>query len=166
MRRICGSYVYWYNRRYDRVGNLFQGRFKSEPVENDAYFLTVLRYIHQNAVKAGLANVNEQYKWSSYKEYINRAKLVDVAFTLSIFSKVEEKGIKGFIQYLNELNSDICMDNEENRRITDEEARDIIKEACKVKNATDLQKLDVSVRNICLRGLKKKYGLSIRQMRD
>ena len=35
------------------VGHLFQDRFKSEPVENDAYFLTVLRYIHQNPVKAG-----------------------------------------------------------------------------------------------------------------
>ena len=34
MRMICGSYVYWYNQKYDRVGNLFQDRFKSEPIEN------------------------------------------------------------------------------------------------------------------------------------
>ena len=45
MRRICGKFVYWYNQKYDRVGYLFQDRFKSEPVEDDAYFLTVLRYI-------------------------------------------------------------------------------------------------------------------------
>jgi len=54
MRRICGSYVYWYNKKYARIGNLFQDRFKSEPAEDDAYFLTVLRYIHQNPCKAGL----------------------------------------------------------------------------------------------------------------
>ena len=54
MRRIGGSYVYWYNHKYERVGNLFQDRFKSEVVEDDTYFLTVLRYIHQNPAKAGI----------------------------------------------------------------------------------------------------------------
>ncbi|KJR48438.1 transposase [Desulfosporosinus sp. I2] len=43
MRRICGSYVLWYNKKYDRVGYLFQDWFKSEPVEDDVYFFTVLR---------------------------------------------------------------------------------------------------------------------------
>ena len=38
MRRICGSYVLWYNKKYDRVGYLFQDRFKSEPVEDEIYF--------------------------------------------------------------------------------------------------------------------------------
>lgn len=38
MKRIAGSYVYWYNWKYYRKGHLFQDRFKSEPVENDAYF--------------------------------------------------------------------------------------------------------------------------------
>ena len=52
LKRIAGSYVYWYNWKYGRSGHLFQDRFKSEPVEDDAYFLTVLRYIHQNPVKA------------------------------------------------------------------------------------------------------------------
>lgn len=58
MRRICGSYVYWYNTEYQRIGYLFQDRFKSEVVENDSYFLTVLRYIHQNPLKA---EVSKQY---------------------------------------------------------------------------------------------------------
>ena len=43
LKRIAGSYVYWYNWKYGRSGHLFQDRFKSEPVEDDAYFLTVLR---------------------------------------------------------------------------------------------------------------------------
>ncbi|MDI9476674.1 MAG: transposase [Natronincolaceae bacterium] len=65
IRRIGVGYACRYNRQYDRSGHLFQGRFKSEPVEDDTYFLTVLRYIHQNPVKAGLVNNTEDYKWSS-----------------------------------------------------------------------------------------------------
>jgi len=54
LKRIAGSYVYWYNWKYRRSGHLFQDRFKSEPVEDDEYFLTVIRYIHQNPIKAGI----------------------------------------------------------------------------------------------------------------
>jgi len=54
MKRIGASYVHWYNWQYNRKGHLFQDRYKSEAVEDDAYFLTVLRYIHQNPLKAGL----------------------------------------------------------------------------------------------------------------
>ena len=49
-KRIGGRFVYWYNVKYQRVGHLFQDRFKSEPVDTDAYLLTVIRYIHQNPV--------------------------------------------------------------------------------------------------------------------
>jgi len=55
IKRICSSYVYWYNAKYKRCGHLFQERFKSEVVETDSYFLTVLRYIHQNPLKAKIA---------------------------------------------------------------------------------------------------------------
>ncbi len=43
-RRIGARYVYWYNWKYKRYGHLFQDRFKSEAVEDDTYFVTVLRY--------------------------------------------------------------------------------------------------------------------------
>ena len=52
IKRISSSYVHWYNLKYKRCGHLFQERFKSEVVETNAYFLTVLRYIHQNPIKA------------------------------------------------------------------------------------------------------------------
>lgn len=60
VKRICGSFVYWFNRKYNRCGHLFQERYKSEAVESDSYFLTVLRYIHQNPVKARITkNVSD-----------------------------------------------------------------------------------------------------------
>ena len=55
-KRIGSRYVYWYNWKYNRTGHLFQDRFKSEPVDSDEYFLTVLRYIHCNPVKSGLTD--------------------------------------------------------------------------------------------------------------
>jgi len=48
LKRIASSYVYYYNRKYGRDGHLFKERFKSEPVNDMAYFATLLRYIHQN----------------------------------------------------------------------------------------------------------------------
>ena len=70
MKRIGVSYVYWYNYKYDRSGHLFQGRYKSEVVEDDSYLLVVFRYIHQNHLKAKMVKDIEDYQWSSYHEYM------------------------------------------------------------------------------------------------
>ncbi len=56
MKRITVSYVYYFNKKYKRIGHLFQDRFRSEVVEDDNYVLSLARYIHQNPVKAGIVN--------------------------------------------------------------------------------------------------------------
>ena len=68
-KRIASSYVYYYNHKYDRVGHLFQERFKSQPVNDFSYFTTLLRYIHQNPLKAMLVDSMDEYEWSSWQEY-------------------------------------------------------------------------------------------------
>ena len=62
MKRSGVHYVFWYNRKYNRCGHLFQDRFKSEAVETDEYLMAVLRYIHQNPLKAALVDDIEAYK--------------------------------------------------------------------------------------------------------
>jgi REP element-mobilizing transposase RayT len=64
-QRLGVRYVGWFNHKYNRVGHLFQGRFKSKPVEDNAYFTAVISYIHNNPVKACLANRPQDYRWSS-----------------------------------------------------------------------------------------------------
>ena len=54
IKKIASSYVYHFNHKYDRVGHLFQDRYKSEPVEDDRYLIAVFRYILQNPWKAGI----------------------------------------------------------------------------------------------------------------
>ena len=93
MKRIGTAYVYWYNWQYGRKGHLFQDRYKSEAVENDRYFLTVLRYIHQNPIKAGLVKDIETYEWSSYKEYIGEKGIVDTDFVLSMWDTDRDKSV-------------------------------------------------------------------------
>ena len=158
LKRIAGSYVYWYNWKYRRCGHLFQDRFKSEPVEDDAYFLTVIRYIHQNPIKAGICKNIDGYKFRSYNEYINKPNLVNVDFCLGIIDKEQ------FIEFNNEFNDDICLDIRDNDfRLTDDEALKIIWKICKCKSVSDFQKLDKIKRNYYIEKLYK-HGLSIRQI--
>lgn len=63
MRRIEISYVKYFNKKYERVGPLYQGRFCSRPVENDGDFERVLKYIELNPAKAGLAKGGYGYQW-------------------------------------------------------------------------------------------------------
>jgi len=55
-KRIGVKFVSWYNWKYQRCGHLFQDRYQSEPIEDEAYLLTVLRYVHQNPLKAKFVN--------------------------------------------------------------------------------------------------------------
>jgi putative transposase len=163
MRRICSSYVIWYNKKYNRVGYLFQDRFKSEPIEDATYFLTVLRYIFQNPVKAGIVTKVEDHVWTNYSDYFEGSSKTDIDFVLSLFHTDRKKAISSFLEFINQENNDQCLDVER-RQITDAEAVKIIKKHCIVDHAIDIQKFDANKRNQCLKDLKKVYGLSIRQI--
>lgn len=105
MKRINTTYAIYFNKKYQLAGHLFQNRFKSENVEDDAYLISLIRYIHQNPVKAGIALSPEEYLWSSCLYYFfpekNIYKLVDIEEVLKIFSYDIEEGreqFKGFSQ--------------------------------------------------------------------
>lgn len=68
MKKVLGSYVSYFNRKYERFGSLFQSRFISMPVEDMCYLRTLICYVHNNPASAGLSAA-ETYPWSSYKEY-------------------------------------------------------------------------------------------------
>lgn len=65
MRSLGNSYVQSFNRRHQRSGPLWQGRFHSSMLDNDRYLLSVYRYIELNPVRAGLVRTAEQHPWSS-----------------------------------------------------------------------------------------------------
>jgi REP element-mobilizing transposase RayT len=163
MQRICSSFVYWYNWKYDRFGHLFQERFKSEPVEDEAYSLTVLRYIHQNPIKAGITKAMKEYKWSSYHEYISKQSIIDTELILEMFATERQTARQRFEIYMSEVNEDVCLDYEDRHRIGDEEILKLIEEKYKVKKGF-FHLLERSEMNMILRDLKSINGITIRQL--
>jgi putative transposase len=162
MKRIGVSYVYWYNWKYKRRGHLFQDRYKSEPIEDDQYLLSVLRYIHQNAITAGIEKEISRYKWSSYNEYVGIPKIVDRAFVLGMFSENEKLAKERFAKYMIE-NGGNKISIEEYKRLTDREAREKIQKIIDMTFA-EIQQLDKEKRDEIVRKLKDIEGISIRQL--
>lgn len=72
MSSLTTSYSMYFNRTYGRVGPVFQNRFKSILIENDAYFLKLSQYIYLNPVKAGLVKDPILYKFSSMREAVGK----------------------------------------------------------------------------------------------
>ncbi|AKL96519.1 transposase [Clostridium aceticum] len=164
MRRISGSYVYWYNKKYERIGNLFQDRFKSEPVETDSYFLTVIRYIHQNPIKAGITRKIKDYKWSSYSEYLERKKIIDREYVLKNFAEDKVVALELFMKFNNECSDDKCLEIEEKKKkISDDELRQMIKSQFKVE-AWTLQNEPKEKKQIILKKALEIEGISTRQL--
>jgi REP-associated tyrosine transposase len=69
MKELGERYVRYFNRKYDRIGTLWSGRYKPKPVMDERYWLTCLRYIEQNPVRAGMVDAPELYRWSSYRAH-------------------------------------------------------------------------------------------------
>lgn len=157
MKKIAGSYAIYYNRKYDRSGHLFQDRFMSEAIDSDEYLLTVVRYIHRNPVKAGIAKA-EEYRWSSYRDYLESGAYTDSAIVLEILG-----GPNRFEDWMRGGTDGKCLDVQHRRAIRDEEAQKLICTAFKLSSGTQLQQLEKKDRDAALRELKER-GLSIRQL--
>ena len=162
-RRIGASYVYWYNKKYKRRGHLFQDRYKSEPVEDDKYFLTVLRYIHQNPIKAGIETNISKYPWSSYNEYLGKENICDIKFALDFFADEKKRAVDLFKKFNSEENDDKCFEYEKDGRIDDIEAAKLIEKTAKVENPNQIQNCEKEKRDKIIKELKN-GGLSIRQI--
>lgn len=103
MQNINTSYTVYVNRKYQRSGHLFQGRFKGIIVDKDEYLVTLSRYIHLNPVRAGIVEKPEDYKWTSYSVYIGKKvgnTFVDAADTLSRFSNEKGKSVRAYRDFV------------------------------------------------------------------
>ena len=158
--RIETRYAMWFNRKYQRTGYLFQNRFRSEAVETDQYFMTVLRYILQNPMKAGMESRPGSYRWSSYLAYEKgKGTVTDIQYALDLFD-----GRETLMEYLVRSNDDAVMDEVDfDRRLQDEQVRKKMLQITKCASASAFQQLE--------RPLQKEYaaqmylnGLSLGQI--
>lgn len=141
MKKLNIRFAIFYNKVEDRYGHVFQDRFKSEPVEDEGYYIGVIRYIHNNPVKAGMINHIEKYIWSSAKDYINQdSKLITDKYlkeVIDLFNNIDE-----FIKFHNLEDDNIYIDTveEENENIHNL-INKIINEFVKKNNITEQKRV-------------------------
>lgn len=115
VKRIAASYSYYYNKKYKRIGHVFQERYRSENIDDDSYLLTAIRYVHQNPLKAGIGTVHG-YHWSSYRDYMGRTgKITDIGEILGMVSNSRKKALTEFARFNHEAAGETFLDVEDNK---------------------------------------------------
>ena len=111
MHRLLTGFAISYNKRHERTGHVFQGRFKSVLVQEDTYFLKLINYIHLNPLKAKIVNSLEEldtYKWSGHQCLVGKTecKWMRRDSVLKCYGNTEHSAIKNYLESLqNGLNS-------------------------------------------------------------
>ena len=164
-KRIGSSYVYYYNWKYQLHGHLFQDRFRSEPVEDDAYFMDVLRYICQNPLNAGLCEKITDYPWLGCSGITTEEnELLDDPGKLT-----DLKG-KELLEFVSEPCDAEHLEDSATRRLTDREATVRLKSIGKCRDVQKIggwtgEKRDAAVlkalnSDISIRQLSRLTGIS------
>jgi len=102
MKRIGVTYAAYFNKKYNRIGHVFQDRFRSETIEDDTDLLSVIRYIHKNPFSSELSPTTN-YPWSSYLSYMGYVEtfplLPEMENILSQFSPSRHSAIQRFGEF-------------------------------------------------------------------
>jgi len=165
IKSVSVAYALYFNKKYDHLGHLFQDRFRSETVNNLEYFVTLLRYIHQNPVAGGLVRKVKSYRWSSWVEFDGSLTAdlpvcnVDVVFKMISFDALEEL----VNEPLPKTQRILDFDNDTSVRLTDDMVRSFIHENCGIDEVAGIQQLDKADRNAILLELVR-FGASISQI--
>lgn len=179
VKRIAASYSYYFNKKYKRIGHVFQERFKSEAIEDESYLLAAIRYVHQNPIKPGIGTV-DGYKWSSYRDYIGEGiNITDTRVILGIFSNCHEKALVEFVRFNHEFTEgdflDVCEEKEIDQiNVTEYINRYLAEKGMEIndlRNITnkslkkDLVKLLTEKSNLSLRGIAAILGINREMVR-
>jgi len=103
MQGIQQVFTMKYNKKYNRTGHVFEQRYKAILCNKDEYLLSLVRYIHQNPVRAGIQE-KLNYEWSSHRTYIEMkgTKLVDYKYVINTLSKDASKAVKEYAKLIEE----------------------------------------------------------------
>lgn len=137
MKKVTCVYAGEFNKKYDRVGHLFQDRFKSQNVEEQNYLFRLIRYIHRNPERAGICKT-EEYKWSSYSEIIYGSKIIDRDFILSIYGNNKFYAIQEFKRQMTGGHDDTLDSAYIKEKISDIEARRLLEHIVETKQIPEI----------------------------
>ena len=103
MHLLNGVYTQWFNHRYDRVGHLFQGRFKAILVEKDTHLLELVRYVVLNPIRAKTVRNVRDWPWSSYRATAGQAEapgFLTIGWILSQFDLDPERAVRAYRRFV------------------------------------------------------------------
>ena len=165
-RSVQVSYAIYFNKKYDRVGHLFQNRFKNKPVQDINYLKNVVKYIHFNPEKANIEKAKD-YQWSSYKEFFKNGTWIDKEIVLDYYDDNPEKALMKFEeQHKSELDNYYTNYSEFEiiDRLTDDQVKSIIDEKTKRYLKLNSEELKEKVEDEVIIEVLKINGVSINQM--
>lgn len=155
IQSLAVSYSNYFNKKYERVGHLFENRFKSHAVESESYLKNLVRYIHKNPENAGLKN----YIWTSYGEYMSdENKLITKEQVMLIF----ENNIENFKAFHNvyEKNQDYDKGYEMISKLQDNEAKKIIQEIINEPNLIKIQNYETTKKKKAIQKIVNIEGIT------
>lgn len=102
MQRVLTSYSQYHNRKYKKIGHVFQGRYKSILCQTDRYLGELVRYIHLNPVRAKMVKRPEKYQYSGHRTYIglDTSGLVDAEPVLRHFGGTKKRAIEMYTRFV------------------------------------------------------------------
>ena len=166
MQKTNAAFAIKLNKKMDRIGYVFQDRFKSKEILGEEHLLQVVRYIHNNPLNVGIANRSEKYKWSSYNEYISgNLELVSPEQYSLIVDMFDSKDT--FIDYHKFEDEVEHLDTkEEIEEIRQNRAQKIIKDFCVTNGITDAKQLikNPEIMDSMINELMNKTNLSLRKI--
>ena len=121
MQNFSLRYTKWVNWRQDRIGHVFQGRYKSVMIEADNYLAQLVAYLHLNPVRARMVETPEDYQWSSHSAYLGleQAPWLTTDVVLSQFSSRENKARKSFREVVSARRDEVHKPEFHGENITD-----------------------------------------------
>jgi putative transposase len=148
MQGINQSYTQYFNTKYEKVGHLFQGRYKPILVDKERYLLVVVRYIHLNPVRALLVKRPEDYIWSSHHLYVSsdEESFIDKDYVLSLFGKTRKEAVKRYVAFIYEgIRQKACPEFESGYFLADDK---FIENVTKEYNHCHKKKVSISLDEI------------------
>jgi putative transposase len=103
MQALLTAYSQYHNRKYRKVGHLFQGRYKAILCQTDRYLAELVRYIHLNPVRAKMVARPEDYEYSGHRAYLglDSSGLVDAEPVLRHFGANKRKAVEVYTRFVN-----------------------------------------------------------------
>ena len=146
---ISGTYAGYFNQKYEHVGHLFQDRFRSEVVNDMEYFVTLLRYIHQNPIAGGLVSNVKDYRWSSWYEFDPSLKCAIALCSVgAVLHKISFDALKELIdEPLPKTQRILDFDSDTGMRVSDDRLREYIKAEFGIEEVSQIQHLAKEDRN-------------------